>query len=204
MPAERHHHHHPQGRVFEAVLPVWMLFGRGGMARRIAQMADLTAADVVVDVGCGPGTAVRQARRAGASRVVGIDPSARMLRLARWITSLQRVRDVSFLEGAAEHLPVDAGSASVVWAIQSVHHWEDLDLGLQEVRRVLGPAGQVLLMERFVVPGARGLAAHGLTEHHAEELGAQLAQIGFSEVTNQTVRVGRRTFVVITAVVPPA
>jgi len=184
-----------------------MLFGRGGMARRMVQMADLSVADVVVDVGCGPGSAVRRARRGGAARVVGIDPSERMLRLARRVTSLQRVTGSSFVEGAAEHLPVDTGSASVVWAIQSVHHWEDLGLGLHEVRRVLGPAGRVLLMERFVVPGARGLAAHGLTEQHAAELGAQLARVGFAEVSNRTVRVGRRTFVVITATAgspPPA
>jgi len=207
MPTELEHehehaHHHPQGRLFEAVLPLWMLVGRGGMARVVANDAALTAADVVVDVGCGPGTAVRRGRRVGAAEVIGVDPNPQMLRLARWITSLQRLQGARFLEGAAERLPLADRSATVIWAIQSVHHWEDRAAGLREVRRVLGPGGRIVLMERFVVPGARGLAAHGLTARHAEQLIAELGQIGFDGVAQKTVSVGRRTFVVITGAVP--
>jgi hypothetical protein len=57
-------------------------------------------------------------------------------------------------------------------------------------------------MERFVEPGARGLAAHGLTEHHVDDLTTELGQVGFEGIAKRTVRVGRRTFVVVTGAVP--
>ena len=115
-----HEHHHPQGRVFEAVYPLSMLCGRGAMARAAAQLAGLSAGDVVVDLGCGTGTAVRRARREGAALAVGVDPSTRMLRLGRGITSARRMDRVDFLEGSAESLPLD--SASALTRILRVHH----------------------------------------------------------------------------------
>jgi ubiquinone/menaquinone biosynthesis C-methylase UbiE len=199
-PGHDQDHHGP---FFESVYVVSMLFGRGGMARAVAELADLSNSDVVVDVGCGPGTALRRAKRAGAGRGVGIDPSASMLRLARWITSVRRVKGVNFLEGSAESLPLDAASATVVWAIQSVHHWEDMSWGLKESLRVLAPRGRLILLERFVTPGARGHASHGLDRRQAQEVAALLTRTGFAEVTERKIPVGRRTFVAITACAPP-
>ncbi len=40
-----------------------MTAGRGPLARAVADAAELTPADRVVDIGCGPGTAVRHAAR---------------------------------------------------------------------------------------------------------------------------------------------
>lgn len=202
MQTEGNHQHEPHGSVFGAVFALSMLFGRGGMARALASLADLSTSDVVVDVGCGPGTAARRARREGAARAVGIDPSPQMLRLARWITSLRRADGVSFLEGSAESVPVDSGSATVVWALQSVHHWEDRSQGLKESLRVLVPGGRLLLMERSVERGARGHAKHGLTEQQADDVALLLGRVGFTEAAKRLIRLGRRNFVVITAGAP--
>jgi ubiquinone/menaquinone biosynthesis C-methylase UbiE len=86
-----------------------------------------------------------------------------MLGLGRGITAAQRVRNVTFAQGSAEALPLPDESATVVWALSSVHHWADRSAGLSETRRVLAPGGRILLAERFVQPGARGRAAHGFT-----------------------------------------
>ena len=187
-----------------AAFTLSMLFCRGGMARTIADLAGLSANDVVVDVGCGPGAAARRARREGAARVIGVDPSPEMLGFARRLTSLGRVDGVDFLEGSAESLPVDSASATVVWAVQSVHHWLDRGRGVKESLRVLAPRGRLLLMERAVAPGARGLAAHGLTDNQAGELARLIGHTGFADVARQIVRVGRRNLVVVTASAPPS
>jgi ubiquinone/menaquinone biosynthesis C-methylase UbiE len=201
----QHRHGHegqPHGAVHRAAFTISMLFGRGGMARTIADLAGLSAGDVVVDVGCGPGAAARRARRDGATRVVGVDPSPDMLRFARRLTSLRRMDGVDFLEGSAESLPLDPASATVVWAVQSVHHWVDRGRGVKESLRVLAPRGRLLLMERAVVPGARGLAAHGLSDYQADELAGLIGHTGFADVGRQIVRVGRRNLVVLTASAP--
>jgi SAM-dependent methyltransferase len=202
---EGHGHEHkgePHGPLHQAAYALTMLFGRGGMARTIADLAHLSANDVVVDVGCGPGAAARRARREGAAWVIGVDPSPEMVRFARRLTSLRRVNELDFLEGSAESLPLESASATVVWAIQSVHHWADCRRGLAESRRVLAPRGRLLLMERAVVPGAHGRAAHGLTDHQADELGALIGHTGFVDVGRQIARVGRQNFVVVTASAP--
>ena len=192
----------PTARSFEFVYTVSMLFGRGSMARIVADQADLSTSDFVVDVGCGPGTAVRRARRERAATAVGIDPSPQMLRLARWITSVRRVHGASFLEGSAESLPLDSASATVVWALQSVHHWEDRSRGLKESLRVLAPGGRLVLLERFVTTGARGHAAQGLSEREANDLASLLSRTGFTNIVKRVVPLGHRNFVVVTAWAP--
>ena len=202
MQAQLDHHHEPHSRLHETVYVVSLLFGRDGMARKVAGLARLSSRDIVVDVGCGPGTAVRRARREGAALAVGVDPSTRMLRLGRGITSARRMDRVDFLEGSAESLPLDSASATVIWALQSVHHWEDRSQGLTESLRVLAPGGRLLLLERAVVPGARGHAAAGLTEPQANELATSVARAGFSDVEQLLVGVGRSDYFVTMARAP--
>jgi len=199
---EHGHAHLTRGRLFAYVYALSMVFGRGAMVRALTGLARLSAADVVVDVGCGPGSAIRQACKAGAARAVGVDPSPDMLRLARWITSARRMDRSEFVEGSAENLPLAAGSATVLWALQSVHHWEDRPLGVKEAMRVLGPGGRLILAERRVTPGARGHAAHGLTEQEAAQLAGVVGAAGFVDVETRAVRAGRRTLVAITAAAP--
>jgi SAM-dependent methyltransferase len=190
------HEHGPAGTVGQVLTAVSMTVGRGPAARAVAGAAGLHGDDAVLDVGCGPGTAVREAARRGA-RATGVDPSPVMLRLARWISGLFRSQRVSWLDGSAEALPVPDGAATVAWALSSVHHWEDREAGLRELRRVLRPGGRVLLAERLAAPGARGHAAHGLTAGQAEELAEGLAAAGFGEIRTQRSQAGLRTLVLI-------
>ena len=75
------------GWAYQIVTALSMTVGRGPLARAVADAAQLTPADRVIDIGCGPGTAVRHAARRGAA-ATGIDPDPAMLRLARWITAI--------------------------------------------------------------------------------------------------------------------
>jgi ubiquinone/menaquinone biosynthesis C-methylase UbiE len=77
-----------------------------------AEAAELKPANRVIDIGCGPGTAVQYAAR-WAAAATGIDPDPAMLRLARWITALRPSPSVTWLEGRAEKLPPPDGKASV-------------------------------------------------------------------------------------------
>ena len=158
--------------------------GRGPDAELAIRLTDLGPDDEVIDVGCGPGVAVRRAASTGATSVVGVDPAPVMLRVARALTwpSRRHPPVVRYLHGAAEALPLPDGSASVVWSLATVHHWRDLDAGLGEARRVLRPSGRLLAIERRVEPGASGHASHGWTEDQAQRFAEQCRAAGFAHV----------------------
>lgn len=175
-----------------------MIFGRGAAARTVAQIAGLGHDDRVVDVGCGPGTAVREAARHAAA-ATGVEPDATSLALARWISGRRHARNVTWLQGRAEDLPLPDGCASVVWALSSVHHWADRAAGFAEAHRVLTPGGRLLIAEKLVRSGSRGHAAHGFTTARAEQVAGEIAAAGFTDIRTQTSRARRRNLVIIQA-----
>jgi ubiquinone/menaquinone biosynthesis C-methylase UbiE len=176
-----------------------MIIGRGVVARLAADLTLVSETDHVVDVGCGPGTAAREAARRGA-RVTGVDPAHVMLRLARALTRDRSA--ITWAEGTAEDLRQPDGSATVVWSLATVHHWKDVTAGLAEAKRVLAPRGRLLAIERRVRPGATGLASHGWTDNQAESFAAQCREAGFENVRVEKHISGRRAVSAVTAVRP--
>jgi ubiquinone/menaquinone biosynthesis C-methylase UbiE len=190
-------HTGPGSSAAEVLTALSMTVGRGAAARAVADAAALRAGDRVVDIGCGPGTAVRYAVRRGAT-AAGVDPSPVMLRMARRISHLRRVASATWLEGSAEALPLPDETATAVWALASAHHWNNQAAGLAEAYRVLRPGGRLLIAERLVKPGARGHAAHGLTHDQADELARRMEAAGCTDVHIDTRQAGRRTLLLIT------
>jgi ubiquinone/menaquinone biosynthesis C-methylase UbiE len=179
-PAVNHHADHAgfAGMTGLVVGLGMLVIGRGN-ARLAVDVASVSDADRVVDIGCGPGGAARAAAQRGAT-VVGVDPAPMMLRLAGAVTRGQS--NITWSQGTAEALPLADGWATLAWSLRTVHHWKDVTAGLAEVRRVLAPAGRFLVMERRVQPGATGLASHGWTEQQVESFQAQCRATGFDEV----------------------
>ena len=199
--APNHHAHYPgfagPGGFLAAAS---MVLGGAGNARLAERLSELGAGDAVADIGCGPGTAARRAARAGAS-VVGVDPAPVMLRLARLLTR-RSTAAVRYAEGSAEALPLPDSSVSVAWSIASVHHWADLDAGLQEARRVLKPGGRLVAIERLAQPGATGLASHGWTPEQASAFADRCLAHGFTQARVYQHGAGRRTKVSVRASAP--
>jgi ubiquinone/menaquinone biosynthesis C-methylase UbiE len=195
-------HHHPlPSALTDLLMAASMTVGRAPVARRVPDLARVVPTDQVLDVGCGPGTAVRVAAGRGAT-AVGVDPSAVALSLARAISRWQGTGGVEWLAGEAEALPVADASMSVVWALSSVHHWRQRAGGLSEIQRVLAPGGRVLLVERRTQPGARGHAGHGVSDEDADRLADEATTAGLAGIRRSTLRVGRRTVVVVSAGAP--
>jgi SAM-dependent methyltransferase len=180
------------------VIGVAMLVGRGSLSRLVAGLAEVGPGDRVLDVGCGPGGAAREAARRGAA-VTGVDPAPLMLRLGRSLSGGPSGHNVVFVQGTAEALPVSDQAVTVAWAISSAHHWADVPAGLRELHRVLQPGGRLIIAERLTRPGARGLAAHGFTEAQAVETAAAAQAAGFAGAGHDTRRAGRRMLAIVRA-----
>jgi SAM-dependent methyltransferase len=172
----------------------------GGNARLACDLAGVGPGDHVVDIGCGPGTAVRAAAARGA-RATGVDPSPVMLTVARPLTARRR-SSIRWAGGAAESIPVADADATVVWSVMCVHHWADIDAGLAEVHRVLAPGGRFLAVERRTTPDAVGTASHGWFPEQAEVFAAACRDDGFTGVAVSTESSDRGELLVVRAVRP--
>lgn len=91
----------------------------------------------VVDIAAGTGKLTRTLARL-AGTLVAVEPDAALRGV------LQReLPDVVVLDGTAEELPLETGSADAACAGQAFH-WFDADRALDEIARVLRPGGIVI------------------------------------------------------------
>lgn len=100
----------------------------------------------VVDVGCGPGSiTLGLARRVAPGRVVGIDLHAERLATARDAALQAGLGNAGFETGEAASLPLEDGTADLVFANGLIEHLADPAAALREFRRVLKPGGALAL-----------------------------------------------------------
>lgn len=91
---------------------------------------------LVVDIGCGTGLSTRYwADRT--ARVIGVDPSAEML---RWARKRSRGLTVSYVAGLGEGTGLAGGHADIVTYSDSLH-WMEPEPTLAEAARLLRPGG---------------------------------------------------------------
>ena len=110
----------------------------------------LEAIDILLDIGCGNGKAARLAAEISTSgKVIGIEPTATMIRIARETTD-QNYTNLEFRIGCAEKIPYPHESFTIATAINSLHHWQDYKKGLLEVERVLRPNGSFFIANDIV------------------------------------------------------
>lgn len=108
--------------------------GRYGPALSVAHAdaAALAAEDRVLDVGCGPGVLLAElARRLGADRAVGVDPSEPFAAAAR-----AAVPGADVGAAAAEELPFEDGAFDVAMSQLVVNFMADAPAGVREMCRV--------------------------------------------------------------------
>jgi ubiquinone/menaquinone biosynthesis C-methylase UbiE len=103
----------------------------------------------VLEIGVGSG--INLPLYTGSTHVVGLDPSAKLLSMARAAVG-DRSRSIELVEGTAEAIPLPDRSVDTVvttWTLCSI---PDLPKALGEVRRVLKPDGRLLFAEHGLAP----------------------------------------------------
>lgn len=187
---------HPQG--WQGVLVGHLMALKNeGINRFAVDALDVQPRDRVLEVGCGPGTALRQiAEKAAHGYAVGVDPSEVMRAQAR--RRVARLGDrCDVRPGSAEDLPFVEGSFDRVLTVNTLHHWDDVDRGLREMHRVLRYGGLALICARCAPKKPSRLVAPGFSDDAIQELTRRLAAAGFREVTVERREVGGREIALI-------
>jgi arsenite methyltransferase len=162
-------------------------------------LAQLKEGEVVLDLGSGGGIDVLlSARRVGpAGKAYGLDMTEEMLALARANQERAGAKNVEFLKGEIESIPLPANTVDVIISNCVINLSADKDAVLREAFRVLKPGGRFAVSE-VVVRGEApaevrrsremwvGCIAGALTE---EEYREKLSAAGFEGVGIEPTRV---------------
>jgi arsenite methyltransferase len=164
-------------------------------AKKIAQgLANLEEGATVVDLGTGPGwLAVELHKLWPQAKIIGVDPSSEMLRIAKQNADEAGMPDFEVRLGTAEEIPLAPSSADLVVSQYSFHEWADPQKGLGEVLRILKPRGSLVLNdynEAWLSPWKRrllGLFHHlDMFEFTVEQVADLAREAGFDEIEAQT------------------
>ncbi|MCB1446960.1 MAG: class I SAM-dependent methyltransferase [Rhizobiaceae bacterium] len=186
---------------------------QGADLARIAEMAAATRPGRAIDLGCGGGH-VTYAMAPHAGRMVACDLSDDMLTA---VADTARSRDMTNVETArasVEALPFADGGFDMLGCRFSAHHWQDVDAGLREARRVLKPGAPALFVD-VVAPDAPLLDTHlqavellrdtsHVRDYAIAEWREKLARAGFTVATVTTWRLRMEFPVWIARMATPA
>jgi len=156
----------------------------------------------VLDLGCGGGHVSYRAAP-HVAEVVACDVTASMLDAVAAEAAGRGLSNITTQQAAAENLPFPDASFDAVLCRFTAHHWQDVEAGLREARRVLKPSGRAVFIDS-VAPADRGLDTHlqavellrdasHVRNYTVAEWVCSLSRAGFA-VQGVTVRVLRMEF----------
>lgn len=118
-----------------------------GREFELAVLRGLVSPDwTIADLGCGTGAFTAELARSGA-RVIGVDRSAAMLRLARRATRGQA--NVELHQASLEALPIPDRACDAALLLLVLSYVADVEPVLREARRVLAPGGRLLVVDAY-------------------------------------------------------
>lgn len=145
-------------------LPAWVL-----------DLLEINPSDSVLEVGSGPGLGLQlAAARAYQGQVVGVDPSEKMIEMARRRNrALIEAGRIELHLGSVEKLPFDDATFDKAMSINSHHIWPDPVTGLREIRRTLRKGGCI------------AIAITRFSYASLDKFKSQLMEAGFTDVSLQ-------------------
>jgi len=113
----------------------------------IGQMLFLLTPRVrIADLGAGDGTLSRLLARQAES-VHCIDNSPRMVQVGRALAKKEHLRNLTYVLGGIEKVPLPDRSIDLALLSQALHHAENPRLALSEAFRILKPGGRLLILD---------------------------------------------------------
>ncbi|MEZ5247170.1 MAG: class I SAM-dependent methyltransferase [Acidimicrobiales bacterium] len=206
-----HHHGHENDQGIKGALRYlrWLpTMWRSSLNDAVVDSIDPQPGERVLDIGAGMGAGTMRAAGTGV-HVVAVEPTPFMRRVLTIRRMGSRRRNVEVVDGTAERLPVGDHTIDAIWAVNTMHHWNDVERGVAEIARVLQPGGRVLLVdELFTDPShpdyerfgrEHGPEHHGFTMVDADEMGVLLRAAGLTDVEASRQSLAGRPVIRVTA-----
>lgn len=117
--------------------------------KRAIRMLHGRPVQALLDVATGTADlALEASRQLQPQRIVGLDLSNEMLEIGRGKVSRRRLDEtIELVQGDSENLPFADNTFDAVTVAFGVRNFENLELGLREMRRVLKDGGKVVILE---------------------------------------------------------
>lgn len=165
----------------------WVMAHRPSNRRRnvwVVSLLDVQLTDRVLELGFGPGIAIRElSRLATSGQVYGIDHSEVMVSMAtRRNAAAVRSGRVHLRSGSVEDLPPLGDPLDKILAVNSAGFWPDPPGRVKELRGRLRPAGQIAIASQPRCPGATSETS----ERAAQEIERVVTEAGFSRTRVET------------------
>jgi len=131
-----------------------MSFGidRSWRKKAIAELRSESPVNIL-DIATGTADLAIEGMRLNPAKIFGIDISPEMLAIGRNKIRRKGFSDrIELLEGDSENLIFDDNKFDAITVAFGVRNFENLEKGLQEMKRVLKPGGKVIILE-FSQPG---------------------------------------------------
>jgi ubiquinone/menaquinone biosynthesis C-methylase UbiE len=167
----------------------WVMAYRSSNRRRNAwavSLLDVQRNDRALEIGFGPGIAIRElARLAAGGYVCGLDHSEVMQRqAARRNAEAVRRGQVELRLGRAEDLPALDTRFDKILAVNALQFWDQPAEPLRELRGMLRSGGRIAIAFQPRGPGASDRAART----RGQQIAMALRDAGFSQVRLQTLK----------------
>lgn len=128
--------------------------GKNTMLEPLLAALRPTAADQLLDVGCGPGR-LSLSLAEFVEQVTGIDLTPEMLEQARALQAELGVANARWQQGDILPMPFADGAFSIIVTQATFHHLADPGAVLAEMKRVCGPGGRIAVIDLTPDPAKR-------------------------------------------------
>ena len=182
--------------------------------KKVIKMVGDTKPNSILDIATGTGDlAIQFAESTNAEKIVGLDLSEGMLSIAKKKVSGKPIsQKIEFIQGDSEALPFEENTFDAITVSFGIRNFENLEVGLSEILRVLKSNGIFVVLETSVpskFPFKQGynlysknilpligkvfskdkvaykyLSESASTFPHGEKLNNILGEIGFKNVEN--------------------
>ena len=154
----------------------------------VAELANVQASDLVLDVGCGLGGTARHLAEIYDCHVTGIDLTEEYISVGKQLTDLVGLSDqVELHQGSALEIPFEDEMFDIVWTEHVQMNIADKDRFYSEIERVLKPGGRFVFHDVFRGSGDSPYYPLPWAEHESfsflateEEVRAVFDQVGLS------------------------